>query len=236
VNDISAQTPIGRIAADHPLTTRVFARHRLDYCCGGDRPLEDACEAKGLDADEVMREIEREIEATRAPGGVATRAPGGVATRRWDDATAREIIEHIVAAYHEPLREELPRLVAMARKVAAVHGDLRPDTLPALATTVASLKTDLERHMAEEERDVFPRIVGEERAGATDRFAGLEHDHEEAGAALERIRELTGDYEVPAEACGTWRALWHGLEDLERTMHEHVHLENNVLFPKARSG
>lgn len=223
--NISTETPIGRIAADHPLTTRVFARHRLDYCCGGDRPLAAVCEAKGLDPDAVLLEVEREI--TR--GGA-----NDVDAIRWDDASERQIIDHIVTAYHEPLREELPRLAAMARKVAAVHGELRPATLHILATTVAALVTELERHMADEERDVFPRILGGANGDTADRLADLEHDHAEAGEALERIRELTGDYEVPAEACGTWRALWHGLEDLERTMHEHVHLENNVLFPRVQ--
>lgn len=224
--NISTETPIGRIAADHPLATRVFARHRLDYCCGGDRPLAVACEAKGLDPNDVLREVEREIAGAR--GADAADAI------RWEDASDRQIIDHIVLAYHEPLREELPRLAAMARKVAAVHGQLRPATLPALATTVAALRAELERHMADEEREVFPRILGGANGDTADRLADLEHDHEEAGAALERIRELTGDYEVPAEACGTWRALWHGLEDLERTMHQHVHLENNVLFPRVQ--
>lgn len=223
---ISMETPIGRIAADHPLTTRVFARHRLDYCCGGDRPLGSACEAKGVDPELVLREIEREIEHA-----LRDEAPG-----RWAEASPAEIIAHIVAAYHEPLREELPRLGAMARKVAAVHGERRPDTLPALSATVAALEADLEAHMVEEEEVVFPRILAEQREEAVARFADLEHDHAEAGAALERIRELTGDFRVPAEACATWRALWHGLEDLERTMHEHVHLENNVLFPRVSSG
>jgi len=224
--NISTESPIGRIAADHPLTTRVFARHRLDYCCGGDRPLAVACQAKGLDPNEVLLEIEREIA-----GG---RGENDADAIRWEDASDRMLIDHIVVAYHEPLREELPRLTAMARKVAAVHGELRPATLPTLATTVAALQAELERHMADEERDVFPRILGGADDDTTERLADLEHDHAEAAKALERIRELTADYEVPAEACGTWRALWHGLEDLERTMHEHVHLENNVLFPRVR--
>lgn len=227
---ISPGTPIGRIAADHPLATRVFARHRLDYCCGGERTLGSACDAKGVDADLVLREIERELDR-------ATRE--GAAVRRWVDAPPSEIVAHIVAAYHEPLREELPRLDAMARKVAAVHGERNPDTLPALAATVTTLRADLERHMLEEEDVVFPRLLaenGREREEAIARFADLERDHDEAGAALERIRGLTEDYRVPAEACATWHALWHGLEDLERTMHEHVHLENNVLFPRVVAG
>jgi regulator of cell morphogenesis and NO signaling len=220
--DIMAETPVGQIAAEHPLATRVLARHRIDYCCGGGRTLGAACAAKGIAAETVIGEIERELASNTGP-----------TERRWIEATPEELIAHIVAAYHEPLREELPRLEKMARKVAQVHGDRSPDTLPALASTMSALRADLERHMAEEEDVVFPRLVSEGDAETRQRLESLEHDHDEAGAALARIRELTGDFEVPTEACTTWRALWHGLADLERTMHEHVHLENNVLFPRA---
>lgn len=227
---IALDTPLGRIAAEHPLATRVFARHRLDFCCGGGRTLREAAGAKGLDAATVLRDVQAEIARAQTSGDPAA--------ANWDTASARDIIDHIVATYHVPLREELPRLTAMARKVAAVHGEIRPDTLPALADVVAGLREELEAHMAEEERVVFPQILGADTAGgtaATDRLAALEHEHAEAGAALGRIRELTGDFEVPGEACATWRALWAGLEELERTMHEHVHLENHVLFPRARA-
>jgi len=224
--DITIDTPVGQIAAEHPLATRTLARHRIDYCCGGDRSLGDACEAKGLEADTVMAEIEREITSG-----------DGADQQRWDTASPEEIIAHIIATYHTPLREELPRLDAMARKVAAVHGNRRPKTLPLLAATVSALRADLERHMSEEEQVVFPGITaGSEADDIAPRVADLEQDHEEAGAALEQIRRLTGDFEVPGEACATWRALWHGLADLERTMHEHVHLENNVLFPRVMAG
>lgn len=223
---LTIDTPVGKIAAEHPRATRAFARHRIDYCCGGGRTLAAACEARGLDANSVLEEVEQEIGSS-----------DGDDLRRWNTASPEAIIAHIVATYHTPLREELPRLEAMARKVAAVHGDRRPETLPLLSATVSALRADLERHMSEEEDVVFPRITGGgEAEDVAPRFADLEHDHEEAAVALEQIRRLADDFEIPGEACATWRALWHGLADLERTMHEHVHLENNILFPRVMAG
>ncbi len=219
--DISAESRVGDIAATHPAATRVFSRYGIDYCCSGGRTLTESCDEKAIDADDVLAEIQSESEANEQPD-------------RWQDASAAELIEHIVLAYHEPLREELPRLEAMARKVARVHGRKRPGTLDELSRVATDLRGELERHMEEEERDVFPSIA---RGGTGDAegLESLEHDHAEAGVALERIRRLTDDYRLPSEACATWAGLWLGLEELERTMHEHIHLENNILFPRARS-
>lgn len=217
--DMTAESRVGDIAATHPAATRVFSRHGIDYCCSGDRTLSESCDEKAIDADAVLAEIRSEGEANDQPN-------------RWKDAPATELIEHIVRAYHEPLREELPRLESMARKVARVHGRKR-GTLAELSRVVTDLRGELERHMEEEERDVFPRI-GNGGLEEETSLESLEHDHAEAGAALEKIRRLTDDYRLPAEACATWAGLWLGLEDLERTMHEHVHLENNILFPSVR--
>lgn len=218
---IRPEDPIGRIAADYPATTRVFERHRLDYCCGGERPLAEACASRDIDVEVVIREIEEDLKRRSESNSTD-----------WTNWSAAGLISHIVDAYHEPLRSELPRLTSMARKVAAVHGARHP-SLVTLSETVRALSEDLRRHMTEEEEVVFPGILGDRRDSDDGSIAGLEHDHDEAGAALEKIRELTGDYAVPPDACSTWRALWSGLEELERTMHEHVHLENDVLFPRA---
>ncbi|MBZ0266688.1 iron-sulfur cluster repair di-iron protein, partial [bacterium] len=218
---ITNDTKVGQLAARHPLATRVFARHGIDYCCGGGRPLQEVCEKKGLDTGAVLEEIRRELASSSVP------------EERWDEAPLGDIIEHIVATYHRPLGEELPRLDAMARKVLDVHGDKDPERLSELVSVFAGLRAELEEHMGKEEQVLFPMIKAGQGASADAPISMMEHEHESAGAALRRIRQLTDDFEVPEHACNTWRALWHGLAALEESMHRHVHLENNILFPRA---
>ncbi len=219
MTDVNAK--IGQIATEYPLATRVFTRHGIDFCCGGGSSLAEACDEKGLDLTQVISEIEKEVRGTMDP------------QVRWDQATLEELVDHILEAYHKPLREELPRLEALTRKVQKVHGDKDPEMFSELVNVFASLKDDLEQHMAKEEQILFPMIRAGQGANASGPVSVMEEEHDAAGKALQRIRELTGDYNVPAEACDTWRALWHGLADLEPTMHRHIHLENNILFPRA---
>jgi regulator of cell morphogenesis and NO signaling len=217
--DITPETRIGDIAAHHPLATRVFARHGIDFCCGGGAPLERACETKGLAAGEVLAEIRRVLDGPDA------------GSTDWLGAPLSDLVEHIVTTYHAPLREELPRLEAMARKVAKVHAERDPEgRLPALVATFVGLRGELEDHMAREEAVLFPAIL-QGMDGLP--FQVFVDDHTEAGEALARLRELTEDYVAPEDACNTWRALWAGLADLESETHQHIHLENNVLFPRA---
>jgi len=220
---IDATTRIGEIATEYPLATRVFHRHGIDFCCGGGKPLADACAARGLDTDDVIAELQSELETHKG------------AETRWDQQPLEDLIRHILVTYHEPLREELPRLAAMARKVKETHADKAPDTLPQLLNVFLGLQAELESHMAKEEQILFPMILGGQGFMAGGPISVMEHEHESAGEALARLRELTGDYTVPAEACNTWRALWHGLAALEEALHEHIHLENNILFPRALS-
>ena len=219
--NIQPESKVGQIATEHPLATRVFARHGIDFCCGGGKPLAEVCGTKGLDAAAVVAEIEQELAA---PDATAV---------RWDEAPLAELIDHILATYHRPLDEELPRIEAMARKVADVHGDKRPDVLPELLAVYLGLKAELDQHMMKEEQILFPMIKNGQGVMAGGPISVMEHEHESAGGALKRLRELTDGYEVPAEACNTWRALWHGLAALEESLHQHIHLENNILFPRA---
>lgn len=219
--NIEVDSRVGQIATECPLATRVFARYGIDFCCGGGKPLREVCEKLGLDPKIVLGEIEHEI-AGPSENGV-----------RWDEASLDDLIQHILATYHVPLKEELPRLEAMSRKVAEVHGDKRPDVLPELLSVLINLKAELEQHMAKEEQILFPMIQGGQGAMAGGPISVMEHEHDSAGRALHRLRELTDGYEVPAEACNTWRALWHGLAALEDSLYQHIHLENNILFPRA---
>ena len=220
---LTRDMPVGELAARHPLATRVFARHHIDFCCGGGRPLADVCEMKGLDVETVMQEIGREVSPQET-------------IVRWDLSPVGELIDYILVKYHASLREELPRLEAMARKVAQVHGDKDPERLPRLVQAVLELKAELESHMLKAEGILFPMIRSGSGTGADGPIAVMMREHEEAGDQLRLIRELTNNYTVPAEACNTWQALWRGLEALETDLHDHIHLENNILFPRALDG
>ncbi len=217
--NITPHSRVGDIAAHHPLATRVFARHGIDFCCGGGAQLAEACAKRGVDAGVVVGEIENVLASS---DGAAT---------SWNAAPLDGLVRHILTAYHAPLREELPRLESMARKVVRVHGEREPERLPALLEVYLSLQAELSEHLDREERELFPPIL-EQGAAAGPRVASLRDDHAEAGRRLAEIRALTDDFRVPAGACNTWRALWAGLEALEGSLHEHIHLENNVLFPR----
>lgn len=221
---ITTDSLVGQLATENPLATRVFARHGIDYCCGGGRPLAEVCAEKGLDTNAIVSEIEKEINA---PGDPA---------ERWDEAPLDQLIDHILATYHVPLWEELSRLDMMARKVHQVHGSKDPEMLGGIVQVFTALKEELDQHMRKEEQILFPMIKGGQGAMAGPPVNVMHAEHESAGEALRRLRELTSNYTVPEEACNTWRALWHGLEALENDLHQHIHLENNILFPRALAG
>lgn len=162
------------------------------------------------------------------------------------DAPLSELVRFIVDHFHAGLREELPRLGQMAAKVLNVHGARHPEVLPELEATFRALREELEMHMMKEERILFPYVQRLEEMSAQGSalpaspfgsieapIGAMEHEHDDAGRALARMRELTGGYVPPEGACNTFRGLYHGLEEFEAVLHEHIHLENNVLFPRA---
>lgn len=218
---IQSESTVSRVAFEHPLATRVFHRYGIEFCCGGGRTLGEACAAQGVDTETVVAEILRELDSSTTP------------EERWDQAPLEDLIHHIVSTYHESLRKELPRLESMARRVHEVHHDKDPERLSELLSVYVGLKQELDSHMAKEEQILFPMIERGEGAMAGGPVSVMEHEHESAGAALRRLRALTDGYQAPAEVCNTWRALWHGLAALEESTHQHIHLENNILFPRA---
>lgn len=218
---LTPSTTVGELAATRPASTRVFFRRGIDFCCGGGKTLEEACRRRGLDPQEVLREIQKEL------------APGEADATAWTERSQAELIHHIVGYYHEPLRQELHRLQAMALKVLRVHGEKDPERLSRLASTFTALKDELEPHMEKEERILFPWILSGRPVPQGGPIERMMFEHEQAGQLLEQLRELTNNHEVPPGACNTWRALWNGLESLDRDLREHIHLENNILFPRA---
>jgi regulator of cell morphogenesis and NO signaling len=214
-----AHTPIGDIARTTPSSTRVFLRHRLDFCCGGRRTLAQACERAGLDPVAIAEELEQEAKRGPAEG--------------WADRSQTELADFIESHYHAALRRDFPPLIEAARKVERVHAEKRG--VPAgLAAVLSDFYTEMEQHMAKEERVLFPMI----RSGARGErmympVTALESEHEEHRTRLERIRALTDNLHLPETACATWTALYHGLETMEAELMQHIHLENNILFERA---
>jgi regulator of cell morphogenesis and NO signaling len=224
---------IGEIAADNPATIRVFQKFGIDFCCGGKRPLDEVCQEKGI-----------ALEAVEAELAAAVRPKDG-SSRDWQTAPLSDLVDHIVTTHHAYLQSELPRLEAMAARVAEKHADKHPYALD-VQQVFLSLKDELLSHMRKEEMILFPWIQRTEaaRAGAAAAPAScfgsvanpisvMEAEHEFAGQALLELRRLTSDYTPPEDACNGFRGLLHGLTELEADLHLHIHLENNILFPRA---
>ncbi len=218
---------VAELVKQNPARSRVFERFGIDYCCGGKKPLSLACRERGLDTAEVVGELEK---LAAGPGG-----SGG----DWSAAGLEDLASHIVQTHHAFLRRELPRLEQLLVKVVRAHGHAHP-SLREVQSTFQRFAGEMREHMDKEERVLFPRIVAAERKGAEPGgpwleapISVMEAEHERAGADLARLRELTQNYQPPVDACPTYRALLEGLSAVERDTHEHVHKENNILFPRA---
>lgn len=221
--NITTETTVAEIACELPLATRVFARHKIDFCCGGKRPVAVICGEKGIDVNKLIAEIESELAQTDD------------SPARWSAAPTAELIHHILDTYHVPLKEELPRLEFMARKVHRVHGAKNPPMFDAMLALFMEIKQEIDAHLIEEEEVLFPQMLAGKPDSTSSSMAKVEADHEALGDKLKALRSATGDFALPADACNTYRGLWAGLEELERSLHEHIHLENNILHPRFSS-
>lgn len=217
---LTEQKTVGEIAAQWPASARIFEKFNIDYCCGGNVSLEAACAGRGIAPDRLRQELE------------AAAAPTDGEQRDWRAVSLDELIDHILTRYHAVLKTELPRLSRLLAKVAAAHGAKHADSLAPLGETFEGLRQELESHMMKEEMVLFPMIrLGSASVGNPIRV--MEHEHDSAGRALQAMRSITGNYTLPDDACNSYRALFAGLQDLEADLHQHIHLENNILFPRA---
>jgi len=228
---ITPDTPIGTLVADDARRTRIFDRLGIDYCCGGQRTLSEACEAQSLDPQTVAQVLEA-AEAAQGPAADSV---------DWTERTLSDLIDHIERTHHAFLRDELPRLTRLVHKVVRVHGDTAP-WMVSIKEVFDDLRPALEAHMRKEEEVVFPMIhaleagepLPEPSSLGSDPIQLMEDEHDDAGDALKRMNALSDGYTPPDDACGTFRAALDGLARLEADMHQHVHKENNLLFPRAR--
>lgn len=216
---------VGELVAERPGRSRIFQAFNIDFCCQGARTLRDACERSGLAADALVEQLEAELADKSAP-----------------EANPAELLPHELAAYivethHGFLRRELPRLRAMSERVALVHGGHTPSLVEMFHVFIA-MEAELGNHMVKEEKVLFPAVMAMSRGELASvtldgPIACMIDEHDEVGAALVRLRELSHGFQPPADACNTYRALFAGLRDLEEDVQRHIHLENTVLFPAA---
>lgn len=231
---LESNQTVAEIAAQSLAAVKVFERHGIDYCCGGKRPLAEVCESRGLDYSLIAGELAEALSA-KDPND-----------RDWSNASLSELAGHIVECHHAFLRRELPRIAVRLEKVYRVYNQRHGETLIGLPEVFSELRSELEEHLNKEEWILFPTICAYEQATQAGetlpptpfgtianpiRMMELEHGH--ADNALLRIREITGGYSVPEYACVTYRALISGLQELEQDLALHIHLENNILFPRA---
>lgn len=221
---MTPETPVGQIVAAQPLLAKVFEKYGIDYCCGGKLPLATLAGKKGVDSHALIAELEAAMAVAPAPAV------------DWKLESLEKLIAHIVETHHEFLREALPRLAYLSEKVARVHGDVHPELIE-FASIYEGFNAELTQHMAKEEQILFPAIIrleqGLERFPVNNPITVMEAEHDSAGRDLDRMRELSNGFTPPEDACNSYRALYAGIAELELDLFEHIHKENNILFPRA---
>lgn len=233
---LDATRTVREFATEIPNATRIFEKLGIDYCCGGAKPLEAACRQANIPVDDVLRSLEG---ATVSSGGATAEALD------FQNASLIDLIAHILSTHHSYVKQEIPRLKQLLVKVVAVHGATHPE-LAGVQRTFAALAEELTAHMMKEEMVLFPYIEKLENATSAGRPAPqapfgsignpvrmMEMEHASAGEGLEEIRNLTSTYTPPEDACFSYKTLYSALREFEVDLHQHIHLENNILFPRA---
>ncbi len=228
---VDATKTVRELALENPNATRVFERLGIDYCCGGGKTLAEACASRQVALEEVIESLVREQPVS--------------ASRDWSQAPLAELVQHILDTHHVYVKQEVPRLQQLAAKVATVHGQNHPEVLQ-IRSTFHDLSLELGNHLMKEEQILFPYIVEMDQAVTQGRpappcmFGSVQNpvrmmmfEHDSAGEALRELRRASSDYAVPADACVTYKTFYDALAAFEGDLHQHIHLENNILFPRA---
>jgi regulator of cell morphogenesis and NO signaling len=233
--NVRAQKTVREVALEIPEATRLFERLGIDYCCGGDKSLAEACAASKLSVDQVLDSLELAEETAHAKQ----------VDRNWQAEPLAELIAHITSTHHKYTREEIAIFGPLFDKVCSMHGRNHPE-VEQLRATFRGLAQELSMHMMKEEAVLFPYIVRMEEAvvqkepvlpppfgSVQNPVAMMMHEHNSAGDALRAMRQASAGYTPPGDACTSYQALYKGLADFEADLHQHIHLENNILFPRA---
>jgi len=232
---VSTAKTVREVVLGFPESTRILEKLGIDYCCGGNKSLEEACSAANLSVDEVLDSLEQAEQTTHAAS----------TDRDWRTMPLADLIAHIKDTHHKYTREEIARLVPLLEKVHSVHRKNHPE-IQRVQALFHGLAQELSTHMMKEEVVLFPHIVRMEEAviqkepvisppfgSVKNPVAMMRHEHDSAGEALRAMREATAGYTPPGDACISYQTLYKALADFEKDLHQHIHLENNILFPRA---
>ena len=232
---VTAEKTVRELALENPAATRIFEKLGIDYCCGGNQSLDDACRAVNLPLDQVLDSLEMAEQAARSAQKF----------HDWQREPLADLIAHINGTHHKYTREEIARLGPLFVKVCSVHGQNHPE-LAEIRAVFAGLAQELTMHMMKEEMVLFPYIVRMEESviqnepivpppfgSVQNPVSMMEHEHDSAGAALRAMRQASSSYSAPPDACISYQTLYKALAEFEADLHQHIHLENNILFPRA---
>ena len=232
---VSTAKTVREVALEFPEATRIFEKFGIDYCCGGNKSLEEACAASNLSVDEVLDSLELAEQTARAKRK----------DHDWPAEPLADLIAHIIGTHHKYTREEITRLGPLFDKVVSVHGNHHAE-LQHVRAAFRGLAQELTTHMMKEEAVLFPYIVRLEETviqrepvlpppfgSVRNPVAMMMHEHDSAGEALRAMRQASAGYAPPGDACVSYQTLYGALRDFETDLHQHIHLENNILFPRA---
>lgn len=233
--NMSTAKTVRELAVEIPAATRIFEKLGIDYCCGGNQSLQQACERAQLSLDEVIDSLEMAEETSRATKAV----------HDWTTEPLSDLVAHINNTHHKYTREEIARLRPLFQKVCSVHGKKHSE-LFAMQESFEGLAQELTMHMMKEEKVLFPFIVRMEEASIENSpvvpapfgtvqnpITMMVHEHDSAGIALRAMKEASDNYTTPSDACISYQTLFKALREFEADLHQHIHLENNILFPRA---
>ena len=232
---INLSMTVREVAVEWPQSTRLFEKLKIDYCCGGNRPLTDACASIGVAVGEVLGMLE----------SVSQTEPQGEGAINFQKLPLSELITHILDTHHVFTKLEMARLELLSQKVISAHGENHPELLK-VGALFETLCADLKPHMFKEEQVLFPFIVAlvvadsQKKPTPFSPFGTVNNpirmmmvEHDTAGDILRELRTVTSDYNTPADGCISYRTFYEALEAFEKDLHQHIHLENNILFPRA---
>ena len=231
--EITKQITLAEVVREKFRTAAIFESYGLDYCCRGNRSIEEACKEKKLDAEKLISELSM-FEYVQ------------VNSNNFDEWKLDKLIDYIVNIHHSYVKNSLPKITEHLQKTHLAHGNNHPELIE-IESIFLEVKNELESHMLKEERMLFPYIknlvklkresldfVMPPFGTVANPISVMEKEHESAGNALYKIGDLSNNYTTPSDACNTYKVLYEELKEFENDLHIHIHLENNILHPKAK--